>query len=130
QKNGKNTMIAPQATARVMSQRMCTCLSVRPVREGMAADAAMELMPSILDGLAEESPLQQGHHHQRDEDEDRHDGRFTEAEEFEGGVVKQHDDGLARAPGSALGRGVHLVEDLEIEDELEDADHDDLRVEH
>ena len=85
--------------------------------------------PSVLDGFSEESPLHQGHHQERDEDEHRHDGGVAESEVFEGRVIQQHDDGLAGAGRSALGRGVHLIEDLEVEDEFEDADHEDLRVE-
>src|SRR5439155_18142560 len=81
---------------------------------------------SVLDGFSEDSPLQQGDRHERDEHEDRHDRGVAESEEFEGRVVQQHDDGLTCACRSALGRGVNLIEDLEVENELENADHDDL----
>src|SRR5207237_6492955 len=101
-------------------------------RGASSCDATMALMGragSILDRLAEDSPLQQRHRHQRDEYEDRHDRRIAEAEEFERRVVEQHDDRLAGARRPALRGGVDLVEDLEVENELEYADHDDLRVE-
>ena len=44
QKNGKKIMMAPQATARVMSQRTWTSPMVTVAREEGSLDAAMELM--------------------------------------------------------------------------------------
>src|SRR5262245_27344804 len=69
----------------------------------------------LLDRFAKEPPLQQGDDHERDKDEYSHDGGVAKAEVFEGGVIEQHDDRLARARRSALRGGVNLVEDLEIE---------------
>src|SRR5204863_2039457 len=91
QKNGKKTMIAPHATASMTSQRTCARVMARVSREGDSIEGALlELIASrrpqarsVFDGFSAESPLQQGHRHQRDEHEDRDHRGIAEAEEFE-----------------------------------------------